>query len=343
MTTTLKKVIIFWIFIVLFSLEGASWARYHITFLNIGDNLIYYGYSRELTPEQIRNTQAKRHYYIKNLISLQESRIFDDEKEKEIGECFYLVISTNKKHILIVSIKYISNLPQIRFYLMDTITKEIKFLQQSNNIVTGPMFSPDTKYIAFYSSNPQVDEWQNDLNGDHKASALMKLNIETGESVEVSPASYVLFQYSAPSWSPDGKEIVFVAQYSSEFKNIPQIYKVGSDGKNLKQLTSNDMILGGSVSWMYNGKILFNLYGSRKDPNKKQGIYKMDSQGENLIHLLSIPINLSAFHENIDKKSFIYNTHTAEDRKIMPFVINEQGENITENKQGEIFEYNWKY
>ena len=87
-----------------------------------------------------------------------------------------------------------------------------------------------------------------------------------------------------PSWSPDGKRIVFTT-YSGEQDFVPananpDIYVIDADGKNQQRLT-NDPHSEWDPSWSPDGKIAFTYSKDQNWAFRPGRIYVMDADGKN--------------------------------------------------------------
>jgi TolB protein len=93
----------------------------------------------------------------------------------------------------------------------------------------------------------------------------------------------LLVEGAAPDWAPDGKQIAFSRP---DDKQIPQIWVINADGRNLKQITqSNTAKIG--PSWSPDGKQMVFILPrnplSQTDPQPEIGIMNSDGTNERIL------------------------------------------------------------
>ena len=92
-----------------------------------------------------------------------------------------------------------------------------------------------------------------------------------------------------PSWSPDGKRIVFTSNRDEHFMNgIPttEIYVMDADGRNQQNLTNNPSH-DGSPSWSPDGKRI--AFDSNREGRFNWEIYVIAADGRNLQRITNNP------------------------------------------------------
>jgi len=169
----------------------------------------------------------------------------------------------------------------------------------------NPTFSTDGKLIAFESNRDGNSEiYIMDVDGKNQRRLTF-----TGQMQSVKTGAKLNARCYSPSFSPDGKKIVFASYFieSSEEKvpssdptdlkrSIPkevegynvvsQIYVMDVDGKNLRQLT-NVKAINSNPSFSPDGKKI--VFDSNRNPKGvgegNSGIYIMDADGKNQIRL----------------------------------------------------------
>ena len=132
-----------------------------------------------------------------------------------------------------------------------------------------------------------------------------------------------------PSWSPNGKRIVFSSEKGDSGWDI-DIYVIDADGGNLRKLTNNRLI-DNYPSWSPDGEHI--AFASERDGNLD--IYVMDTDGKNLRRLTKNLGNAwnPSWSPNGERIAFTSNGNGNNDI----YVMNANGK-IPQNLTGKFFE-----
>jgi Tol biopolymer transport system component len=106
-------------------------------------------------------------------------------------------------------------------YMMDRNAQNQRRLS-TDNIAFGPVWSPDSRQIAYLSLSPRTESY------------LGIIDVKEGTDYPITFLSGSTFP---PAWSPDGKFIIFTTN-SNEHPNF-QIYMISADGRYRRRLTFN--------------------------------------------------------------------------------------------------------
>ena len=87
-----------------------------------------------------------------------------------------------------------------------------------------PVWSPDGKTIIFMN--------QDDSNEENTSAGIWVIDVETREAVQINATAS---NDGDASFSPDGKQIVFV----SDRDGLPAVYIMDADGQNVRRLTND--------------------------------------------------------------------------------------------------------
>ena len=179
------------------------------------------------------------------------------------------------------------------------------------------MILPLYFYIEVFSSSRIAYEFKNDI---------YVMNTDGSNKINLTKSAY---EDKSPSWSPDGKRIVFISNpdeypydiyvMNSDGSNIINITNISTndvayspswspigdkiaynfkgdifvmdyDGSNQIKLTNTEEIYELNPVWTHDGlHILFNLYSNTIPSKKISDIYVMDAQGTNIINLTNTP------------------------------------------------------
>ena len=162
-------------------------------------------------------------------------------------------------------------------YVMDTSGNNLRRLTNDAKLIwiTSPNWSPDGKQIVFVS-------WFIGKGVEGKGSGIFIINRD-GKNIREVTKDSKLTSAESPSWSADGKQIVFAAS-AAVGKNGNEIYVIDINGKNLRQLTkdAND---NHHPVWSSSGRQI--VFSSRRTGNSE--IYVMDVNGANARNLTNHP------------------------------------------------------
>lgn len=169
----------------------------------------------------------------------EDVAMLEDEKKKELGRVYRRV--TDRVFYKLDAYGY---LPEARYHLwvIDIETKELHQITDSKNQnETGPAWSPDGKFLAFFSNRTE----QPDLNPGK--TDLFLYNLEEGNFYKIgTPEGYK----ADARFSPDGNQIAYLGQegLKQDYKNI-ELFVVDLEGETTaRSLTAKfDFDVGGGV------------------------------------------------------------------------------------------------
>ena len=136
----------------------------------------------------------------------------------------------------------------------------------------NPSWSPDGRYLVFDRSEAEAGQ-----RGRSPTDIFIKDMKLSGSSIK-QLTNTENWEYE-PSFSPDGKKIVFTRHLPSKKGTFTdEIYTMNVDGTDVKRLTNNNR-RDRSPSWTADGKSI--IFVSDRDSKQSDfEIYIMDSDGE---------------------------------------------------------------
>ncbi len=167
------------------------------------------------------------------------------------------------------------NRENYEIYVMDNDGNNQHRLTDNGFFDTAPSCSPDGKRIAFRSRRDGHFIGEFGLTYE-----IYVMDIDGGNEQRLTENRKA---DSSPSWSPDGKWIVFSADRKGDGVNY-EIYVMDADGNNQRRLTNNRHH-DKTPSWSSDGKRI--VFSSYRDGNAE--IYVMDADGGNQQKLTNNP------------------------------------------------------
>lgn len=168
-----------------------------------------------------------------------------------------------------------------RIYTVNMQGKIRILIQFSQMRVSSPLWSPDGKYIAFEATSYQKIEGDTTGMSDIRIGNTFYAEMESSIyllNADGTNITKIMEDTGQPSWSPDGKNIIFVSYRESNYGNI-QIMNI--DGTNITTL-----VKGNYPAWSPNGKeIAFVSWIGDTKKAWSQQIFVINSEGGNLTML----------------------------------------------------------
>ena len=196
-----------------------------------------------------------------------------------LGNDFYPSWSPDGKRIVFSSNRdghVIDGIPTYAIYVIDADGKNQQRLTNNRSNDWSPSWSPDGKRIVF--SARREGHFRNDLLGITDEIYVMDADGGNQQRLTNNRSN----DWS-PSWSPDGKRIVFTMS-----DNGTEIYVMDADGGNQQRLTNNRSN-DDQPAWSPSGKRI--AFVSDRDKPPDFDIYVMDADGGNPQNLTNNPQN----------------------------------------------------
>jgi Tol biopolymer transport system component len=154
------------------------------------------------------------------------------------------ILSPDGKRIVFTSLKD----GDLDIYTMNADGSEVRRLTNTPGYDGGAWWSPDGKQIVYRANHP-TDSVQLKAYRDLLARGLVRpsrvelfiMNADGSNNRQITRLGGANF---GPSWTPDGKKIVFSSNYKNPRSGNFDLYLIDKDGNNLEQLTFDEAFDG---------------------------------------------------------------------------------------------------
>ena len=123
--------------------------------------------------------------------------------------------------------------------------------------VTDPQLAPDGRQVLYVLDRP---DWK----ANRRIGHIWRINIDGSAAIQLTRGER---GESSPRWSPDGKQIAFLARRGDNEEN--QIYLLEADGGEARQLTKHAAAVS-NIQWAPDGKTIFFLAPEAKTQEEKE-------------------------------------------------------------------------
>jgi eukaryotic-like serine/threonine-protein kinase len=186
-------------------------------------------------------------------------------------------MSLDGKKLIYVSQDTRANIYKISFNpVNETISGNPEAVTEGSKQFTFPSVSPDNKKLAAATFGQQEDIYIINTDG----SGFTRLTND-------------IFKDRCPSWSSDGKHLVFFSDRSGKY----EIWEIDIDGSNLKQLTQTNGIVS-MPHWLPDGKAIIYSASSKENYASTFLLYLDSTKKPNPVELPEDKVNGKYFFEN---------------------------------------------
>ena len=154
------------------------------------------------------------------------------------------VLSPDGKRIVFTSLKD----GDLDIYTMNTDGSDVRRLTNTPGYDGGPWWSPDGKQIVYRANHPRDSaelKAYRDLLGQRLVRPsrveLFIMNADGSDQRQITRLGGANF---GPSWTPDGKRIIFSSNHKNPRSGNFDLYLVDKDGSNLEQITFDEAFDG---------------------------------------------------------------------------------------------------
>ena len=154
------------------------------------------------------------------------------------------VLSPDGKRIVFTSLKD----GDLDIYTMNTDGSDVRRLTNTPGYDGGAWWSPDGKQIVYRANHPtdaaELKAYRDLLDQRLVRPSKVELFIMNADGSNQRQITHLGGANFGPSWTPDGKRIIFSSNYKNPRSGNFDLYLVDQDGGNLEQLTFDESFDG---------------------------------------------------------------------------------------------------
>jgi Tol biopolymer transport system component len=150
------------------------------------------------------------------------------------------VLSPDGKKIVFTSLKD----GDLDIYTMNVDGTNVKRLTNTPGYDGGPWWSPDAKQIVYRANHPtdptELKDYRDLLAARIVRPSKMELFVMNADGSNNRQVTHIGGANFGPSWTPDGKHIIFSSNYKNPRSGNFELYTVALDGSDLTQITFDE-------------------------------------------------------------------------------------------------------
>lgn len=186
-----------------------------------------------------------------------------------------------------------------------------------------PSWSPDGQKLVFQSNRDTQEIKYGDARDNFDVYQLYVVNIDGSNVKRLTQNSYT--NDWNPSWSPDGKRIVFSSQHDFDESKIEVI---DPDGNN-RQVVASDKVFGYSQpAWSPSGEKIAVMEISTKARNAIPNLLVMDSSGNNIHPIGKLLTPGTSPSWSPDGKYIVFDSSNYDEKKYGIYIMNTDGAGV---------------